>query len=274
MKEKNKRQLAKLKYEEKKKEEEKRQKFEQEFLKGIQNEEFKVYIQGKVDAKTEKWIGGELLVRWKKENKVIYPDEFIPLLEKYNLISKLDYYMIEKAYYYLEKWEKEKKNSVHLSINQSLLTIKEENYLEKIKEIQSSYSVVKNELEIELTESVFVEDRFSLQETIQRLHQLKIQVSMDDFGTGYSSFHRIQDYEIDTIKLDKAFLQEERNLKKGRIVLESMIQMCHRLGIKTVAEGVEVKEQVNFLKRIGCDLLQGYYYSKPIPMEEFEKEWN
>ena len=86
--------------------------------------------------------------------------------------------------------------------------------------------------------------------------------------------HRIQDYEIDTIKLDKAFLQEERNLKKGRIVLESMIQMCHRLGIKTVAEGVEVKEQVNFLKRIGCDLLQGYYYSKPIPMEKFEKEWN
>ena len=236
----------------------------------FQNNEFKLYIQPKVDRE-EKVIGGEALVRWYTDDGiVIYPNSFIDIFERFGIIIKLDKYMLEQVCKQQKKWLQEGKR-YHIAINQSPLNLHEDAYVDKIISIIDSYAIPHELLEIEFTENVFIEDKELVQSIITKLHEKGIRVAMDDFGSGYSSFNMLKNFDIDVLKIDKEFLSEEANQERGKILIETIVKMCKQLNIQTVAEGVSTQEQVDFLKRISCDKMQGYYYGKPMPIKEFEE---
>lgn len=236
----------------------------------LKKDEFKLYIQPKVNEE-EKVIGGEVLVRWHtKEGTVIFPNEFITIFEKFGLIMRLDQYMLEQLCKQQKKWLQEGKH-YHLSINQSPLNLHENDYVEKLVGIIDNYAIAHELIEIEFTENVFIKDKELVQQTIRKLHEKNIKVAMDDFGSGFSSFNMLKNFDIDVLKIDKEFLTEETNQEKGKILIDSIVKMCKQLNIQTVAEGVSTQEQVAFLKQINCDRMQGYFYGKPMTVEEFEK---
>lgn len=273
LKESTKRKLIRLQNEREYKEIEFKDKLEKEVNKAIENNEFKIFIQPKINCKTQSIIGGEALVRWNNEEKgFITPDQFIPLFEKYNIIFKLDMYVLEEICKRQLRWIQDGERKV-ISVNQSIKNIYKENYIKSIIDIIDKYGIPHNLIELEFTESIFTENVDILTLTIDRLHKESISIAMDDFGSGYSSFNMLKNFNIDVLKLDKEFLKEEANKEKGRLVIESIIIMAKKLNIVTVAEGVETEEQVEFLKKIGCDILQGYYYSKPIEINEYEDKY-
>lgn len=245
----------------------KNSKFKKEIINALKNNEFKLYIQPKYETKTEKICGGEVLIRWIKNNKIIYPNKFINNLEKSRLIYKLDLFVLRKICYKLQKWNN---NSIKISINQSQKNLLNYYYLEEIKKIINNYEFNKNMLEIELTETIFIKNKNKVKELEKQLHELNVLLSIDDFGTGYSSYYLLSEIQIDILKLDKK-LFEKLNNKKAKIIVSAIINLAKELNLKTVAEGIETKEQYEFVKKMNCDEIQGYYFSEPISIEEFEK---
>lgn len=243
--------------------------FKKEFKKGLKNKEFKIYIQPRYDTDTEKIIGGEVLVRWNKNNKIIYPNEFIKKLEENNLIKELDLYLLNETCKKLEEWNN--KNKIKISINQSQKNILNKNYINEIKEIINKYNFNHSLLEIELTENIFIENKEKVKLFERELHSLNIQIAIDDFGTGYSSYNLLNEIKIDVLKLDKKLFDNLEN-EKTKIIIKAIINMTKELEIKSVAEGIEKEYQVKFLKEIKCNEIQGYYFSKPKEICIFEKE--
>ena len=234
--------------------------------------EFIVYLQPKYSTKSEEIIGAEALVRWySSEHGMIYPLDFIPLFEKNGFIIQLDLYVFEEVCRTIKKWIDAGVDPVKISINCSRVQMKRPNFLERYVAIVERYQIPFKYLELELTESVVFEDVDHLTYLIGRIRSYGFGCSMDDFGSGYSSLSLIQDIPIDTIKLDKVFLKNMTDLGRTKSVIGSIIAMSHALDIHTVAEGVETKEQVDMLKHLKCDLIQGYYYAKPMPIEDFEE---
>lgn len=246
---------------------------EKEVSRALKENEFKIYIQPKIDTKKETLVGAESLIRWNRYHKeMIRPDEFIPLLEEFGIITKLDYYVLEEVCKMQRKYI-EKGIRIPISINESKRHLSNKDYVEELMKIVKFYNIPTSLLELEMTESAVVENVQMAKNTEQKLHQLGFIVSMDDFGTGYSSFSMLKDINIDILKIDKSFFQEIIENERGKIIIESIIQMTKKLGIKTVAEGIETKEQVEYLKQIECDMIQGYYYAPPIYQKEFEQKW-
>lgn len=243
--------------------------FKKEFENGLKNKEFKLYVQPRYDTQTEEIIAGEILVRWNKNNKIIYPNEFIKKLEENNLIGKLDLYLLNETCKKLEEWGN--KNKIKISINQSQKNILNKNYINEIKKIINKYNFNNELLEIELTEDIFIENKEKVKLLEKELHELNIKIAIDDFGTGYSSYNLLDEIEIDVLKLDKKLFDNLEN-KKTQIIIRAIIQMTKELKIKSVAEGIENKRQVEFLRQIGCTEIQGYYYSRPKEIEVFKKE--
>lgn len=234
--------------------------------------EFQVYLQPKYSTDSESISGAEALVRWQsKEHGLIYPNDFIPLFERNGFIIQLDLYVFEQVCKTIRKWLDSGYEPVKISINCSRVQMKKPNFLEKYVEVVERYQIPFKYLELELTESVVFEDVEHLSRLINRIRIFGFGCSMDDFGSGYSSLSMIQDIPIDTIKLDKVFFKNTKDIQRTESVIESIITMSHALNISTVAEGVEIREQVEMLKRLRCDLIQGYYYAKPMPISEFEK---
>lgn len=246
---------------------------EKDFKEGIKNNEFKIYLQPKFDIKTEKIVSTEALIRRKKEDKLIMPNSFIPEYEKTGIITKLDMFVFENICKKLKEWEEKKYKLFPVAINESRRNLYNKNHVNQLKQIVKYYNVNPNLIELELTETVVVENLESAKEAERRVHDLGFVVSMDDFGVGYSSFYMLKNINIDILKIDKSFSDEVMEDKRGRIILESIIDMSKKLEIKTVAEGIEKKEQLEYLRRIGCDMVQGYYFEKPLPIEEFEKKY-
>lgn len=246
---------------------------EKDFKEGIKNNEFKIYLQPKFDIKTEKIVGTEALIRRKKEGKLIMPNSFIPEYEKTGIITKLDMFVFENICKKLKEWEEKKYKLLPVAINESRRNLYNKNHVNQLKQIVKYYNVNPNLIELELTETVVVENLESAKEAERRVHDLGFVVSMDDFGVGYSSFYMLKNINIDILKIDKSFSDEVMEDKRGRIILESIIDMSKKLEIKTVAEGIEKKEQLEYLRQIGCDMVQGYYFEKPLPIEEFEKKY-
>jgi EAL domain-containing protein (putative c-di-GMP-specific phosphodiesterase class I) len=243
-------------------------KFVKEIKNAFKNNEFKIYIQPRYNTQTEKIVGGELLVRWYKNNKIIYPSYFINKMEEYNLIKKLDLYLLNEICKKMEEW---KNNKIKISINQSQKNLLNKNYIYEIKKIINKYNFNKSLLEIELTENIFIENKEIVKKLENELHKINIKIAIDDFGTGYSSYNLLNEIKIDILKLDKKLFNNLEN-KKTQIIINAIIKMTKELKIKCVAEGIETKEQLEFLKKINCDEIQGYYFSKPMPIEDFEKE--
>lgn len=246
---------------------------ESEVEKSIQNNEFVIYLQPKFDTLTEEVVGAEALTRKKKNGKIVMPSEFIPIYEKTGEITKLDMYVLEEICKLQKKWNEKGLKLLPISINESRLHLKNVRHTEELKEIVEKYQINPNLIELEMTETTVVEDIKVAKDAERAVHQLGFRVSMDDFGTGYSAFNILKDIEIDILKIDKLFFENLEENIRAQIIIEAIVKMCKKLNIKTVAEGIETKKQVEFLRKVGCDILQGYYFSKPIEIEEFEKKF-
>lgn len=234
------------------------------------NEEFVVYIQPKVSMNDGKIVGGEALVRWKSPTEgMIPPFHFIPLFEQNGFVTKVDFYVLDKVCKMISERIKKGKKIIPISVNQSRLHVNDSLYINKIIKTFDKYGIDKEHIIFEVTESAFTENVEDMIDLIHRMTQLGYSVSMDDFGCGYSSLNMLNRLPISELKLDKQFIDDES--KKSRYIIKSIVALSHGLGISTVCEGVETFEQVQFLQSVGCDVAQGYYYAKPMPMDEFEK---
>lgn len=241
-----------------------------EFINSIKNNEFKLYVQPKYNSTTKEINGGEILIRWNKNNEIIYPDKFINKLEKNRLIYILDIYVLKSVCNKLQKWKKNNYKKIKLSINQSQKNLSNNHYLKIIKKIINKYNFSKKFLEIELTESIFIKNKNKVKKLEEELHKLNLLISIDDFGTGYSSYYLLSEINIDILKLDKKLFDNLKN-EKAKIIVEAIINLAKKLNMKIVAEGIETEAQYEFVKKLNCDEIQGYYFSKAIPIEEFEK---
>ena len=254
------------------KEIEEESKIESEMNNALAKKEFKVYYQPKIYTDTEKIYGAEALVRWEHNGELIPPNKFIPLFEKNRFILKLDLYIFEQVCKDMKNWKEKYGKELVISVNVSRQHFMEENFLEKYDIITKKYGINPNNIDLEITESAAVNDGIDIIEIMKKMKQLGFLISIDDFGTGYSSLSMLQDMPADIIKIDKSFV--DRIGKKEKNMVDYILNIAKELNLKTIAEGVETKEQREYLLKKGCDIIQGYYYSKPLPEEEFEKYFN
>lgn len=239
--------------------------------KALEDKEFFICLQPKIDIKSGKISGAEALVRWKNPEKgTIYPSDFIPLFEKSGFICKLDLYVLEETCKLISKWTKKGKEMLRISVNVSRQHLNDKSFLEKYELICNKYNVPTYLIDLELTESIFLENPESI-DVIDDIHSKGFKCSIDDFGFGYSSLGILKAFKVDIIKLDRSFFVSRNNIDRGKIVIESIIELSKRLGMKVIAEGIEELEQVEFLKNVGCDYIQGYVFSKPLLISEFEE---
>lgn len=242
-----------------------------EVNRAIEEEQFEVYLQPKINLVTDRSYGAEALVRWKHpERGMISPGEFIPIYERNGIIGRLDYYMWRHVCMLLRKWIDEGKNPNPISVNVSRVNIYNPQLVQIFKKLITEYQIPAELLNLELTESAFMEDQDLVMRTMSNLHQLGFKIMMDDFGSGYSSLNVLKDMEVDYLKVDMKFLQDEEFNGKGEKVLTSVIRMAKWLHLPSIVEGVETLEQVDFLKCIGCEYAQGFYYAKPMPIADYE----
>ena len=239
----------------------------------LDSHEFEVYLQPKYLLKTDGIIGAEALVRWNRRNVgLIPPNDFIPLFEKNGFIRKLDLYMFEQVCCLLSKWHQDKNfKMVPVSVNISRVHLSDNNLPQKLLTIMKQYQVDPEFLEFELTESAIYSDTENMKKMMKRIRSLGIHISIDDFGSGYSSLSTLKDLPIDVVKLDKSFFDNLLNDTRGQSIVGDIFSMSRKLGLTTVAEGIETADQVAFLKSTDCDIIQGYYYSRPVLVDEFEK---
>lgn len=238
----------------------------------LAHDEIKVYYQPIYDACTHRIVSAEALVRWISEkNGVILPGKFIPALEESGHITKLDTF-VQQSVQKLQKrhWE-EGLPIVRIAVNLSRMDLMDEKIMHMIEEDVQHAQFPKDKISYEVTESAYTILSEAGIQFLSRLHNDGIKLLVDDFGSGFSSFSTIRDYDFDIIKLDMGFVQKLGENKKTDNIVISLIELAHRLDMKVVAEGVETKEQADFLQQYGCDYLQGYYFSRPLPQEEFEK---
>ena len=250
------------------KELEKESKIEQEMYQALMNKEFKVYYQPKVYVQDEKLYGAEALVRWEHNGKMVPPSEFIPLFEKNKFILKLDVYVFEQVCSDMKKWKEKYGKEPVISVNVSREHFLDEHFLEKYMLIATKNGINTNKIDLEITESATVEAGIDIIEIMNKMKKLEFLISIDDFGTGYSSLSTLQDMPADILKIDKSFV--DRIGKNEKNMIDYILTMAKELKLTTIAEGVETKEQRDYLLEKGCDIIQGYYYAKPMPEEEFE----
>ncbi len=240
------------------------------FESSLKNGKFIVMFQPKYDASSERIAGAEALVRWMQDDgSVTSPAEFIPVLEHTGLIPKLDFYVFEEvcktmAYFFSKNIE-----MVPISVNFSRINLYNPGFCSKLIYIAERYGIPHKSLEIELTESAFFENEKILTDIAKRLRRDDFRVSIDDFGRGYSSLNLIKEESFDVIKIDQSFLQGN-NENVSKVILKSIFSLTRELRLETVAEGVENRTQLEFLRNSGCDLIQGFFFSKPVSKQEFE----
>ena len=244
-----------------------------EFDKAIENGEFHMFLQPQI-ANDGKLVGAEALVRWIHPGKgMISPADFIPVLEKSGLIHKLDLYMWEKAAQQLEKWKRDGRENLSISVNISTKDFYLIDIHEAFRALAEKYDFNIKNLKLEITESALMKDVRKIMKNMDELHALGYDIEIDDFGSGYSSLGMLKDIHADILKIDMIFLQDTVNSERSSTILKNVISMSKELGMPVITEGVEKEEHVEFLRRAGCDMFQGFYFSKPISVESFEKEY-
>lgn len=247
-------------------------KLARELQEGIAKEQFKVYYQPVIDTKTGKIASAEALIRWIHPDKgFISPALFIPALEENGHISELDFYVLKKVWQFINDRCENNKFVVPISVNLSWMDFYDEIMMEKILKEMDRFRENGREhmARFEITETSYVAIRENRSGILESLRIKNAKILLDDFGSGFSSFGMLQDYDFDILKIDMSFIRKIGENPKTKSIVHSIIGMAHEIGIKTVAEGVETEEQVSFLRQSGCDYIQGYYYSKPLPEEEF-----
>ncbi|MCF0241869.1 MAG: EAL domain-containing protein [Treponema sp.] len=243
------------------------------FKDAIKNEEFQVYYQPKVDLHKNTLKGAEALVRWVHNGKMIYPDSFIPVLERNLSIKYLDMYMLNHVCRHIAGWIKEGKHPVQVSVNLSRASLSMDNIVSSITTIIDGYNIPRSLIQIELTESSSAASDDDLRQIVGIFNSEGISTAMDDFGTGYSSLSLIKELPWDMLKIDKSLLEgAQKTGSNDQRMFKSIINMANDLGLECIVEGVETDADVRLLKESNCWLAQGYFFSKPVPKEEFDKK--
>ena len=248
--------------------------FESVMPKALEKHEFMCYIQPKFGAKSRHIEGGEALIRWRSsEFGFVYPDEFIPLSEKNGFVVELDFFILEEVCKAMRRWLDMGLTPVVVSVNQSRMHLSHDDYIWRLREIVDKYAIPYEYIELELTETVFTENTDLLLQIMQKLHDIGFKISIDDFGSGYSSLNMLKDIPADVVKIDREFFNGTVHSDKGRAVIMTVVDLAKKLKMHVISEGVETLDQVEFLDKINCDLIQGYYFAKPMPINEFEDMW-
>lgn len=238
----------------------------------LEEKQFDIYLQPQYDHHTGVICGAEALVRWIHPTKgIIYPSEFIPLFEKNGSITRLDEYVWDRTAQCLKQWIQRGYKVVPVSVNVSRFDAEDPNLCEKLHNIVKKYDIPVELFRIEITESIFAQNTASLVEVVDKLHSFGFLVEMDDFGSGYSSLNILKDIPVDILKLDMRFFSGTDDNGRGGTILTAIMRMARWLNIDVIAEGVELLAQADFLSSIGCGIIQGYLYAKPMPVTEFEK---
>jgi len=242
---------------------------ERDLRKAINNMEFELYYQPKLDVEKGKVIGYEALLRWHHPDKgIVSPLEFIPLAEETGLIIPIGEWVICESIKQLKEWDRQGHSDLSIAINLSARQFRDVHLLDLFKRIYDEMDVDMSRLELEITESTALEDIKFAVNILKHLKSLGIKLSLDDFGTGYSSLNYLTQLPIDYLKIDKSFLNHTIKHRSGEEIIKSVINLAHACNIKVIAEGVETKEQMDFLINEACDMIQGYYISQPVPIEE------
>ena len=240
--------------------------------KAMENREIKVFYQPKHNAVNGKVAGAEALARWiAADGEIIPPGRFVPLLEELGLITDLDWYMLDETCRFLSEELKNNRSVVTVSVNFSRLHTSEPNFAKHLSSVVDSYEVPHKLVEIEITESALSADESNIIDFVQSICDEGFEASIDDFGSGLSSLNFVKDVPAAVLKIDKSLLSGNCENEKERIVLESIFDFAHRLKLTTVAEGVETKEQLGFLRTCGCELIQGFLFAKPMPEDDFRE---
>ncbi len=240
--------------------------------KALQNNEFQVYYQPKVNLKNYVLAGAEALCRWPHEGKMIYPDQFIPLMEKSGTIGELDFYMLDHACADIARWLAEGLTPVQISVNLSRVNMESESLLDRIIHTVDRHDIPHTYIQIELTETATDVGFQELKDLMEGLRDAGFSTAIDDFGTGYSSMSLIKNLPWNVIKIDKSLLHEHTDPKQDKhLMFKAIAHMVQTLGLEAVVEGVETIEDINLMKENDCALAQGYFFDKPLPLADFEK---
>lgn len=244
---------------------------ESSIKRALNNDELTVYYQPIYDINKGKVIGAEALVRWIDDDEVILPGVFIPVAKKTGYIADIDNYVFKQAIKSCKRWRDTLSDDFYISVNASKRFLKQNNIINFIEEELTKNNLPPSSLKIEITEDEIIDDMEYTLEILSELKNIGIKVSLDDFGVGYSSFNHIKTLPIDVVKMDRSLVCNIEDNIKDKAIVQTMINLCHSLNLTVTCEGVEVKNQVDILKTLNCDNIQGYYYSQPINKQEFEK---
>ena len=243
---------------------------------GIEAHEFEIYYQPKFDIQSETAavVGAEALVRWRhSELGLISPDDFIPLFEKKGQIGQLDKYVWSEVARQIEKWKKEYSKVIPVSVNVSRLDIYDKDLVQILEDILSENGLEHDVFRLEITESAYTENSVQVIGVLEELHNKGFKLDMDDFGTGYSSLNMISRMPVDEIKMDRDFIRNVEDNPKNFRIVELVLNIAKSIDAPVIAEGVETESQLKLLKELGCEMVQGYYFSKPVPVDEFEEKF-
>lgn len=241
-------------------------------LAAMQRNELKVYYQPKVDATTNCLKSAEALVRWVRDDgSVVLPKQFLPSMEQTGAITIVDWYVVERVCAFLKRMQDENIHVRPVSVNFSRWHLHEENMASRLAEIVDAYHLPHSLIVVEITESAMIHEEELMRRMVASLHENGFEFSIDDFGSGLSSLSMVADTLPDEIKIDRSLLRKNCEDERERIILESIFLFATRLNIRTVAEGVETKEQLGFLRTCNCNLIQGFYFAKPMPEEAFRE---
>ncbi len=233
---------------------------------------FVPYLQPKYELENESIGGAEALVRWiDPVEGMIFPNEFIPLFEKNGFIVELDLYMFEQVCQLIDGWQKKGYPVIPVSVNMSRGHFTVPGFFQRYKDIMKKYNIPENTIEIELTESLFYNELSMLKGLINEIHDSGMLCSIDDFGSGYSSLNMLKEVKVDALKLDRVFFKEVEDEQRGKKVIDSVFHLAQSLNLRTISEGVEIRSQVDYLKELDCDFIQGYVFAKPMPVSQFEE---
>ncbi len=240
----------------------------------LEEHEFECYLQPKYSLRTRHIEGAEALIRWNsKDFGFVFPNEFIPLSEKNGFVVELDFFVLEEVCRMMRRWIDNGKKPIVVSVNQSRLHLNHDDYIWRLREIIDKYDIPYEYIELELTESVFMDNTDTLLTIMHKLHEIGFKLSLDDFGSGYSSLNMLKDIPVDVVKIDREFFNGTVNSEKGRAVISTVVDLAKNLDMEVISEGVETKEQVDFLADIDCAMVQGYYFAKPMNLKDFEELW-
>lgn len=242
-----------------------------ELDRALLNDEFVIHLQPQMDVWTEAVISAEALIRWNKPGRgIVYPGEFIPIFENYGMIAKLDYYVWELACRQLKKWQEEGHTERSISVNISAKDFYLTDLYESVTGLIEKYQINPACLKLEITETAFVLDVHKQMELVRKLQEYGFIIEIDDFGSGYSSLNNLKEIMADMLKMDLKFFEKTGDGNRAEKIVTSVIKLANDLGMPVIAEGVETAEDMEVIKAAGCQIVQGYYYAKPMSVEDFE----